>query len=375
MKKIILNLSFTVLIFLTVLTAPLNAQIEKKELKLTPEMEEMVLTEIKNMPEKDYAEYGITDRSQLMNLQLGKPIPMYYLINETLEFRNLWQVSVMSDDEPLFAVRVTPMNDGQYKVSGFNYMKGGAVSPAKGINNYEQKDLIIASVSVPSAREVDYLMIRKEGQDIFVQIYDEVTGEYIKGESFKDEYSLSELVIHLKEERVRYYDKFVNKSELKITPKITKMLIDQAYSSHINDSDESLSDWGIKERSQLEHLHLGKPIPMYRIVNENLKFIGKWKMIVMSDGEPLFFTTIKLEDNDQYIWAGSGAAELAEVIHNYEYKDFIIGCLWTRSSFGMDYLIIRKDNKDIFVQEYDYVTGEYLKNEYSFNEVLNLLKK
>jgi hypothetical protein len=30
---------------------------------------------------------------------------------------------------------------------------------------------------------MDYLIIRKENQDIFVEIYDKVTGEYFKNES------------------------------------------------------------------------------------------------------------------------------------------------------------------------------------------------
>ena len=63
---------------------------------------------------------------------------------------------------------------------------------------------------------------------------------------------------------------------------------------------------------------------------------------------------------------------MAKLIHNYEYKDLITGFIGLRNG---SYLIIRRDNKDIFVQVFDRETGEYVENEYSFSEVLNLLKK
>ena len=354
-----------------------NAQIDSKnELKLTPEMEEVVVTQIKNLPEKDYFQYGITDISQLTNLHLGEPIPMYHLTHDTLQFVRGWYVTVMSDGEPLFLVRVMLGNNEKYKLSGLNYMAGGAVAPAEGIQNYEHKDLIIGAVCVPSHREVDYLIIRKENQDVFVEMYDVVTDEYLKGKYFINEFSLSELNNHLKETRreaqMRYRAQVANKSELILTPELTEMLINQAYSSHINSSEQSLSNWGIKERSQLEHLYLGKPIPNYIIVNEKLTFAGRWDVPIMSGGEHLFLTTLELGKDGQYSWAGSGGAAMAKLIHNYEYKDLIIGDLNLRSGI---YLIIRRDNKDIFVQVFDRETGEYVKNEYSFSEVLNLLKK
>jgi hypothetical protein len=371
-----LRVTFFLLSAFCFLPAALNAQIEKKELELTPEMEEMVITQIKNLPEEEYFLYGITDRSQLMNLHIGKPIPTYYLFNDTLQFRNLWLVPVMSVGDPLFLAHIMPKNDGQYKLRGFNYMAGGAAPIAESIHNYKHKDLIIGSVSVPSRREVDYLIIRKENQDIFVQMYDEITDEYLKGEYFKNEFSLSELNNHLNEERMeaqkRRYAQVANKSELILTLELTEML-DSVLFSHVkNWPDWMLSYYGIKERSQLEHLHLGKPIPDYTIANENLTFIGRWRVPVMSDGEPLFLIEVQLEDNGQYRWVGSGSAAFAKIIHNYEHKDLIIGLI---QSMNNSFLIIRKDNKDIFVEVRDPATREVLKNEYSLSEVLNLLKK
>jgi hypothetical protein len=281
----------------------------------------------------------------------------------------------MADEAPLL------FRNMMFSEFGGNYTHSGTKNIAEHFRNYEYKDSIIGSVAISHSTfgMDDLLIIRKENQDIFVQIYDEATGEY-----FKNEYRFSELLnllkdlnLRAKEAQMRYYAQVANKSELKITPEITEML-DTTLFSRLKEkdwSDESLSELGIKNRAQLEHLHLGKPIPMYRIVDENLTFSGYWNVPVMSDGEPLFMATVKLEDNGQYSKAGFGGASMAKLIHNYEHKDLIIGSLEVISIIGMDYLIIKKENKDIFVQKYDFATREYLKNEYSFSEVLNLLKK
>ena len=380
MKKIALIIMILGMITLS------NAQIEKKELKLTPEMEEMVITQIKNLPEKDYSEYGITDRSQLMNLHLGKPIPKYRLFNNekvedvtiynvyrmtadgeplSLKFQNSWIVPVMSDETPLLFRDVT------FSDFGGNQIYSGTKNIIEHFRNYEHKDSIIGCVAISFSNFGDLFIIRKENQDIFVQVYDEATGEY-----FKNEYRFSELINLLKdlklrqeEARRKHYERLANKSELEMTPEITKMLINDA-SRLKNWSDESLSlNYDIKDRSQLEHLHLGKPIPLYIFVDENLTFSGKWNVPVMSDGEPLIFTRIKLEDDGQYSLAGGGSnPKLAKIIHNYEHKGLIIGCL---DYHPLYYLIIRKDNQDIFVKMYDSTD----KNEYSFSDVLNLLKR
>jgi len=222
---------------------------------------------------------------------------------------------------------------------------------------------------------MEYLIIRKENQDIFVEIYDEVTDEY-----FKNEYSFSELISHLKELSLRkreadmkyyerYYAQVADKSELKLTPEISEMEITRIK----NMPEMALSNYGVTTKSQLDHLHLGKPIPMYSIVNEKLTFKGKWFVLVMSDEEPLFRSILKLKDDGQYRWVGSGSG--GSSIHNYEHKDLIIGILGTTSFHGEDYVIIRKENQDIFVQWYDHATREYLKNEYTLSEIMNMIKK
>ena len=386
MKKI------TLIIMILGMITISNAQIEIKELKLTPEIEEKVVTRIKDISEGYYSNFGIKNSSQLENLHTGRPIPKYNIVNEKLEhirtynvsrmsdgdslslrFENAWNVPVMSDGEPLFFVNLL-FSDSECDPYILTTETANIIAY---FHNYEHKDLIIGSVSItPSPNGMDHLIIRKDNQDIFVQIYDEVTDEY-----FKNEYRFSELFNHLKElnwrekeARNRYYEKIANKSELELTPEITEMLINQAYSSHINDSDKSLSDCGIKDRSQLENFDIGKPIPLFTIVNENLTFTGCWDMPVMSDGEPFYLALVKLDDDGQYRWAGDGYAPLAKIIHNYEHKDLIIGPLKVRYSWG--YLIIRKDNQDVFVQIYDDATHQYdFKNEYSFSELLNFLKK
>jgi hypothetical protein len=277
---------------------------------------------------------------------------MYYLINDTLKFRDRWQVPVMSDGEPLFLARVFPGNNGQYR-----FANAGAVPLAKSIHNYEHKDLITGFLFLSSYVGMDYLMIRKEDKDIFVQRYDYATHEFLK-----NELNLNEVILA---------NAKTDKYELKLTPELTEMVISNIYPRFIKKSDKSLSDFGIENRSQLENLQLGKPIPMYILENENLIFMDRWRVPVMSDGDLLFLTDVMLKDDGQYRWIGGGSAMLAKAIHNYEYKNLIIGYL----DDDEDYLIIRKENQDIYVQRYDYETREYFKYEYSLREVINLIKK
>ena len=246
------------------LPSALTAQIEVKELKLTPEIEEMVLTEIKNLPEKIYSKYGIKNKLQLENLQLGKPIPRYVLVNKkldvftsdasrmsdgeplSLEFTDAWIVPVMSDEAPLLFGVINFSNFERDPI--IDFLKNANI--IEHFHNYEHKDSIIGSIFVTPSSQMDHLIIRKENQDIFVEIYDEVTGEY-----FKNEYRLNELIPHLKELHLRkmeaiwrYYAQVADKSELILTPEITDMIVNRAYSLHINASDWGLSNWGIKDR-------------------------------------------------------------------------------------------------------------------------------
>ncbi|MCL2246271.1 MAG: hypothetical protein FWC10_04070 [Lentimicrobiaceae bacterium] len=363
-----------------------NAQIEKNELNPPAKIEEMVVAKL-NKPDKPLyrydPKYDLKNKPQLKNLHIGKPIPKYRITNNklnpvypsfiespvfneeplSLEFTKIWNVLVMYNGESLlFAFDAFP------KLGGDPYIIGGINNIIEHFYNYEHKDSVIGSVIVTSSIQgIDYLIIRKEHKDIFVQVYDKVTDEY-----FKNEYSFSELTNHLTEAQMSYYDKVGNKSELIITPEITEMLVPTLFSHLKSYSDEILFYDGIKDRAQLEYLHLGKPIPMYTIVNEKLTFTGCWEVPVMSEGEPFSLTHVKLDDDGQYRRVGDGYSPLAKPIHNYEHKDLIIGIL---KGYGWNYLIIRKDNQDIFVQIYDDATREYLKNEYSFGEILNLLKK
>ena len=375
----------TLLITILGMIAIASAQIEKKELIITPEMEEMVATKIKDVSEDFYSSYGIKNKEQLDNLHLGKPIPTYEIVNEKLDHVSTWNISRVPDGEPL-SLRFTNdwivpvLSDGEILLfvnsRSIDYVHNPYIGLLRNADmiehfpNYEHKDLVIGCVSITSsAQGMDHLIIRKDNQDIFVKIYDEITGEY-----FKNEYSFSELINHMKEldlrakeARMRYYEKVADKSELNIN-EIIEML-DSTLFSRLKKGSWRFSSYGIKDSLQLEHLHLGKPIPKYRIENGKLTFIGEWEITVMSDGEPLFFTSIKLEDDGQYREAGgSSGGEMLEAIHNYEYKDLIVGFLGTRRD--MDFLFIRRDNQDIFVEIYDHATSEYLKNEYSLSEIL-----
>ena len=359
---------------------------------MTPELEKMVVKEINNMPEGYLSTiYGI-NKDQLENFQIGKPIPWYQIVNEklypviamsvnrlaegeslSLRFSDRWLVPVMPADEPLFFAGIEDRR-------GYRYMGPASIDskiriPIEHIHNYEHKELIIGSFEVtPLGCGIDFLIIRNEDKVLFVEVYDETTGDY-----FKNEYSSGELIKLLKDraakekdKQSRYYEKVADKSELKLTPEITKMVVNAAHGFR-SSFEQERSDRGTKDRTQFENIYPGKPIPLYMINNEKLTFTGRWEVPVMSNGEPLFFIRVKFEDDGQYEWAGSGGIAMAEGIRNYEYKDLIIGFLGVRHSW--DYLMIRRENRDIFVQISASTTGEYFKNEYSLSEIINLLKK
>jgi hypothetical protein len=395
MKK--LTLIITLLSVLTITNAQTNENImlstddiQKNELKVTPELEKIVIANIKNLPEKDYSYYGITNKEQLENLQLGKPIPSYWIVYEefkkeirfvsiwnassisdkgllSLQFGYTWNVPVLSDGVPFLFVSMLSVSEGDPGIFP------GIKNTIEHFYNYEHKDLVIGSVSIagvnPLSFGMDYLIIRKDNQDIFVEVYNEATGEY-----FKNEYSFSELIHHLKElnlrekeARERYYDKIANKTELTITPEIAEIVVTPLK----NMSEIFYANHGIKNKAQLEHLELGKPVPWYRIIDEDLQFLGMWYVPVMSDDEPLLLVVIRLTDDGEYKLSSYGDAPIAEWIHNYEYKDSIIGYLDSKLHQGNRYFYIRKEHKDIFVR----TTRESFKNEYSLSELINLLKK
>jgi hypothetical protein len=343
------------------------------------------------MHEDFYSNRGINiNKEQLENLHLGKPIPWYDIVNEKLEpanpfraslmavgeslslrFTNAWNVPVMSAGEPLFfgIINFSTINRAP------SLADVGFINTIEHFHNYEHKDSIIGSVGVNiKYMGMDFLIIRKEHKDVFVEVYDKATGEYFKNEYGSDELItlLIDLAAKAKDAQSRYYAFVADKSELILTPEITEMLVNQAYSSLVGYSDENLLHFGITNRAQLEHLHLGKPVPKYIIRNENLTFTGAWSIPVMSNGDPLnYSTSVKLEDNGQYRLTSGGSSNF-EVLNNYEYKDLIIGILSTDRA---SYLIIRRNNTDIFVEMYDRETHEYFVNEYSLSEIINLFKK
>ena len=373
-----------------------SATIQKNELKITPELEKMVVKEINNMPESYLSTiYGI-NKEQLENLQIGKPIPCYRIVNKKLEpvfaptvhrladgdtlslrFLDKWNVPVMSSGVPLAFAEI---RDGGNRLGDFGYtgprnMSSKIENAIEHICNYEHKDLLIGSFEAsPSGNGMDFLIIRKEHKDIFVEVYNETTGEYLKNEYSSGELItlLTDLFAKIKAKQSRYLDFVADKSELILTPKLIEVLINRVFSHIESWPDEHLLHFGITNRPKLENLHPGKPVPRYSIVNENLIFTGSWEVPVMSDGEHFYMSTVKLEEDGKYSLAGGGSSRVQQAIQNYEHKDLLIGFIGVGRR---DYLIFRKDNNDIFVKFDLEATGEVLKTEYSLSEIINLLKK
>ena len=357
-----------------------NAQIEKNELKMPPNLEEMVATKLKNEPVEEFYRHGIKNKEQLENLQLGRAIRDYVINvdNDTLTPQG-WRVPVMYEGKALFLAYVTERG------ANFGFPKMG-----EDIHHYEREDLM----GIVTVRDIpwEYYYIRRENKDVFVQVFDPAARQY-----FKNEYSLSELIglrnrvlelrdAHPKERRQEipeiygtnqvneddiFDTNFPQKHELKMTPEITEMLA----STFKYRSVQSLSAYGITNRAQLENLQFGKPIPAYRIdiENENLVFTGAWIVPMMSNGEPLFTADVMEWSKGEYRCSGAGGVALAEILRNYEYKDLIIGYLSGYPS-EKSYLIIRKEQKDIFVYVSTIKTHESF-NEYTFSEIINSLKK
>ncbi|MCL2289259.1 MAG: hypothetical protein FWC34_00930 [Bacteroidetes bacterium] len=377
MKKLMLIISLLSVLAIT------NAQTEEKELKMPPEITEIVLTQIKSHPHVYLSEYDRKYWSQVENLELGRPFPEYIIENDTLKLSG-WLLPFLFNGEPLFLARGTRTNRGDYV-----FLSLVERDKAERIFNYEYKDSIVGILEQRNFPRMTYLIIRKENRDIFVEDYDKTTREYSNfrpdygkttREYFKNENSFSEVNNLIKDITQKRMQRLIGnisidslpKNELEMTPEIEKMVVNEVYSDFINGSDINLSRFGIKNRKQLEHLHLGKPIPVYMIdySNEKLRFTDAWEVPMMSDGKPLFNTRVKLEDDGQYTLVGWGGA--GGILHNYEYKDLIIGGIRVISP-GFRYLIIRKENKNIIVQVYNSATGEYFK-EYSLREVIKQIK-
>ncbi len=159
------------------------------------------------------------------------------------------------------------------------------------------------------------------------------------------------------------------KAELKITPIISKALESDICMFLKNVPDEMLNNYGIKNMSQLLNSQLEKPIPMYVIDDQNLRFTGLWRLPVLSDDEFIALATVKLADNDQYEIVDFGAAKLAKIINDYDHKNLIIGILRVYKQ-NADYLYIQKENNDIFVKMSD-LNGK----EYSLSDIINLIEK
>jgi len=338
--------------------------VQKNELIMSPEITEMVVTKLKNHPDICFREYDKKYWSQLDNLQLGKPFPEYMIDNDTLKLSG-WLLPFLFNGEPLFLARGTRTNRGDYVFLGLVER-----DRAERILNYEFKDFIVGFLEQRDFK-MSYLIIRKENKEIFVQEYDKATGEY-----FKNEYSFSEIINLINDITQKRMQRLIGnisidslpKNQLEMTPEITEMVINTVYSQFINDSERGLSNFGIQNRKQLEHLHLGKPVPVYMIDynNEKLYFTDTWEMPMMSDGKPLFNTSVKREDDGQYRLVGWGGA--GGILHNYEHKELIIGGIRIISP-GFRYLIIRKENKNIIVRVYNSATQEYFK-ECTLNEII-----
>jgi len=387
----------TIIITLLSILATINAQtteniildtvsIQKNEIVLPQEVIEMVVSRVKNEPINFFFRFGIKNKEQLEDLRLGRPVPVYIIDSDTLKLSS-WRVPFMYEGKYIILANIILEDGGQYK-----YSECWSSTPfGEGIHNYERKDLI--GILLLKELIIEYHYFRRENKDFFLQVYDWRTRGYLKYT-----YSLSEIINRKNRGAEVYFTftgfqeifgtnvqvdendifdtNFPQKHELKMTSEITEMLVTELYWRIINSSYRYCFMGEITNRAQLDTLHLGKPIPEYWIDfdNENLIFTGNWHVPVVSDGESLFMARVS-EGDGPYRFVSCLGGNIPEFIHDYEHKDLIIGFITKESIGGMDYLIIRKDNKDVFVEVYNWEKREILKSEYTFSELINLLKE
>jgi len=143
---------------------------QKYELELTPEIAKMldssVCLRLKELPDEFLYQYGVKNRSQLLNLHFGKPMANYIIGTQGLTFTGSWEVPVLSDNEPIALAEVLPAGNEQYRLSGF-----GSAEFAKLIYNYEYKDLIVGFLRIYGSA-VNYFYLQKDNKNVFVKTYD-----------------------------------------------------------------------------------------------------------------------------------------------------------------------------------------------------------
>jgi len=143
---------------------------QKNELELTPEIIKMVdsfvCLVINGLPDEYLYQYGVKNRSQLLNLQFGKPMANYIIGTQGLTFTGSWEVLVSSDNEPITLATVRLVENGRYEAIGF-----GSTEFAKLIYNYEYKDLIVGFLRIYGSG-VDYFYLQKDNKDVFVRTHD-----------------------------------------------------------------------------------------------------------------------------------------------------------------------------------------------------------
>lgn len=165
---------------------------------------------------------------------------------------------------------------------------------------------------------------------------------------------------------------FVQEHKLEVTQEIVDMVVSYVYLGLSDVSDGMLHRFGVRDRSQLSNLQLGKPMANYMIGREGFHFMNIWEFVVFSDNEPLLTARIRLTDDGEYVFTGAGSAGLARTIYDYEHKDLIIGLLKVSGFNAVDYFYIRKDDRDVFVRVYDWETQSLdLISEFSLSDIIN----
>jgi hypothetical protein len=156
----------------------------------------------------------------------------------------------------------------------------------------------------------------------------------------------------------------VQKRDLIMPQRLTDMVVTKLENSSIEDFIGST----IKNKEQLEKLQLGKPLREFILNHDKDTLIPQgWQVPILYEGKPVVIAFVSGRE------VKFGLPRTGENINRFD-RDDMIGIL-SVNVLPTEFYIIRKENKDVFLQVFDLVTRKFFVNEYSFSEIINLRNK
>lgn len=94
-------------------------RIDKEQRNMTKTIEPLAKDFIHEIPEEYLKVFGIDNYAEVLQAELGTPVPVYTLENDSLVFTNTWRVAYISENEHKALLTLTRDVDGNYEVVDF----------------------------------------------------------------------------------------------------------------------------------------------------------------------------------------------------------------------------------------------------------------